>query len=214
MLAGVAAAQTPAKPAEKGPQVKYNYLNVCAPDDDAKKEIVAALDKVKAAPKFLADFEISRGSTSLPGAASARYVRLRRELHEESAFNAALYSLSTDPERTVETFSLKSRDQKDLVSVSLEDQVTATSSAPATVLDVDTPVSRIVLERFGKGSIVLARCTDGDQSGFEAIFQHASRLMATYRKALGLRNQFRGDLAWLTGAGKAAAKPAAKPSKK
>ena len=31
-----AAAQTAPKQGEKGPQVRYNYLNVCAPGDDAK----------------------------------------------------------------------------------------------------------------------------------------------------------------------------------
>ena len=210
----LASAQTAPKQGEKGPQVRYNYLNVCAPGDDAKQEITAALAKIPAAPRFGADFEISRGSTSLEGAKSARYVRLRRELPPDSPFIAALYSLSTDPERTVETFILKLREPKEIVSISLEDQVTATSSAPATVLDVDTPVSRIVVERFGKGSVVLARCTDGDQSAYDGLFQQASRQMAAYRRALGLRNQFRSDLAWLAGVGKAAEKLAPKSSQK
>lgn len=95
------AAQTAPKAAEKGPQVKYNYLNVCSPDEAGSQELASALAKVPPAPKFIADFELSRGSTSLQGAASARYVRLRRELPADSVFSAALYSLSTDRKSVV-----------------------------------------------------------------------------------------------------------------
>jgi hypothetical protein len=59
------------------------------------------------------------------------------------------------------------------------------------------------LERFGKASVVLARCSvvEGnpatDQSLYEPIFRAASSIMERYREALGARRMVPGELARL-----------------
>lgn len=202
LLAGALAQDTPEKkpdpqPQAGQPQIKYNYLNVCSPTEDEQKEIKAALDRIPARMTYSGDFEITRGRTSMQNAQSARYVRLRREV-TDGVFGSVQYSLSNDPEQTVETLILKFKEPKDMLLVSLEDQITAGTAAPSSVLQVDTPISRIKLERFGKSSLVLARCEGGNQSAYEPLFLQASKIAATYRKNLGLRTMFRGELAWLS----------------
>lgn len=198
----------PAQPAQKpaqetpqtaAPQVRINYLNVCTPDEAEQKEMRGALDNIPQRPSFSADFEVSRGRTSLENAEPARYARLRRELSGKGNYSTAQYSLSTDAEKTTETLVLKVGEPKDLMMVALEDQVSATAVSPLAVLKTDTPVSRVKLERFGKPSLVLARCPQADQSVYEPIFRQASQLMAAYRKTLGLRSMFRSDLTWVAG---------------
>jgi hypothetical protein len=189
----------PQQPGEKGPQVKYTYLNVCTPSDEEKGEITSALAKVPPKPAFSADFEVTRGRTSMENAEPAKYVRLRRDLNDP-VFSGAQYSLSNDKDKTVEVLSLKLKDPKELFTVTLEDQLSSTATAPATALDVDTPVSRIKLERFGKSNLVLSRCSTVDQAAYEPIFQQASRVFAEYRKSLGLHSMFRHDITWLSSA--------------
>jgi hypothetical protein len=64
-------------------------------------------------------------------------------------------------------------------------------------------VSRVKLERFGKSSVVLARCsgTEGtpatDQTVYEPIFHSASSIMERYRDALGARKMVPQELARL-----------------
>jgi hypothetical protein len=70
------------------------------------------------------------------------------------------------------------------------------------MLSSNTPVSRIKLERFGKPSVVLARCSgaDGparDQSAYEPLFRTASSIMNRYRDGLGVRRMIPGELARL-----------------
>ncbi len=190
----------------QGPPVKINYLNVCAPSDAEKDEIKAALDRVPRKATFAQDFEVTRGRSSMQDAEPARYIRLRRELASDPLFSNVQYSLSTDASDTVETLVLKVRDPKDLFSIALEDQVSAEASAPALVLDVNTPVSRIKLERFGKANLVLARCPGADQSAYEPLFTKASALLAGYRRSLGLHTMFRMDINWLSSAKPKAAK--------
>jgi hypothetical protein len=217
MCLAVAHAQDPPKPEEKpqGPPVKVNYLNVCTPSDAEKDEINAALDRIPKKAAFAQDFEVTRGRSTMQDAEPARYIRLRRDLSGDPLFSNVLYSLSTDASDTVETLVLKVRDPKDLFSIALEDQVSAAASSPASVLDVNTPVSRIKLERFGKANLVLARCPTADQSAYEPLFNKASTLLAGYRKSLGLHSMFRMDINWLTSpTAKAKAAPpkaAAKP---
>jgi hypothetical protein len=101
--------------------------------------------------------------------------------------------------------------------ISFEDQVSSGATQPSALLDTDTPISRIKLERFGKSSLVLARCEGADQSVYEPIFREASEQMGAFRKSLGLRTAFRRDMAWLTSSPapiKAAAKPSSKPESK
>ena len=202
--------QSQSQPKEKGPQIKYNYLNVCTPTDAERQEIAAALSRIPARTAFTADFEVTRGSASMENAEPARFVRLRREVGKDSPFTTVQYSLSSDNDKTVEILTLKLKDSKDLLSISLEDQVSTSATAPASVLDVDTPASRIKLERFAKSNLVLSHCSELDQTAYEALFQQATQILANYRKSLGLRGMFRGDLAWLT----QPAKPPAKKDKK
>lgn len=184
---------------QQGPPIRYTYLNVCNPNDEEKAELLATLGRIPAKAAFAQDFEITRGRSTMQDAEPARYVRLRRELSGGGFFSNAQYSLSTDSSDTVETLVLKVREPKDLFSISLETQVSASVAAPASVLDVNTPVSRIKLERFGKSNVVLARCpAPADQSAYEQLFTQASRLLSTYRTALGLRSMFRSDIHWLS----------------
>jgi len=71
------------------------------------------------------------------------------------------------------------------------------------MLSSSTPVSRVKLERFGKASVALARCSGGegtpvtDQSAYEPIFRAASSIMERYRDALGARKMVPQELAQL-----------------
>jgi hypothetical protein len=206
-------AQDPTKPADPQSNVRVNYINVCTPTEDEQKEISAALAKIPKRPQFGTDFEISRGLTTMENADAARYVRLRRDMPEKSGFSTAQYSLSTDAKQTTETLVLRLSAPKDLLMISFEDQVSSTATQPAAILATDTPVSRVKLERFGKSSLVLARCEGADQATYDPLFREASQLMVLFRKSLGLRTAFRRDLAWLT-APPAVAKPTKKPETK
>jgi hypothetical protein len=149
----------------------------------------------------------------LAGAASAaNWVRVRREFPATGLFSSVQYSFSVDATNMVETLVLRVRDPKDLMQVSIEDSAPAATSAAA-MLSASTAVSRVKLERFGKASAVLARCSgqDGnpaaDQSAFEPIFQAASSVMGRYREVLGARTVVPQELAHLGGI--RAPKPAA-----
>ena len=69
----------------------------------------------------------------------------------------------------------------------------------------NTPASRVRLERFGKSSIALARCTGSengpppDQSAYEPLFRSASEVLANYRSLLGVRHTVPGELAQIPG---------------
>jgi hypothetical protein len=201
-LASIAFAQQPE------PQVKLNYLNVCTPSADEQAQMKAALAKIQIKAAFSRDFEVSRGQATLQDAPDARFVRFRRDMVSESPLLAAQYSMSSDSKSIVETLVLRLRDPKDFHEVSLEDRVTAGAMAPSSLLTVDTPVSRIRVERLGKSSLVLARCQDSDQSAYEAVFRQAGEIMSQYRKAMDLGTVIRSDVAWLSSAGKSSSHPA------
>jgi hypothetical protein len=105
------------------------------------------------------------------------------------------------------------REPKDLMQVSIEDSASAVTSA-AVMLGAGTPASRIRLERFGKPSVVLARCNgegDGpapDQSAYAPVFSSASAVLANYRGVLAAKTLIPAELTRVAGGG--AAKPAAK----
>jgi hypothetical protein len=201
-------AQQPTAPSPEGkPQVKVNYLNVCTPGTEEQAIIKGALATVQPKPVFSADFEISRGRTSLKDAPDAKYVRLRRDFAAEAPLLTAQYSMSTDSANTIEILVLRARDPKDFLQVVLENRVTAGSTTPLALLQVDTPTSRVRVERLNKGSAVLTRCEEADQSAYEPVFRQASEIMAQYRAGLGLRNAFRTDIAWLNPVPKAPAAP-------
>ncbi len=198
------------------PPVKVNVLNVCAPSADEQKELSSALAKVPGTPAFSKDYEVSRGHSTLdqstpipgmqplpPGAVSAAdWVRVRREFPDATLFSNVQYSFSVDAKNMVETLVLRVRDPKDLMQISIEDSASAVASATA-MLSTSTPVSRVKLERFGKASVALARCSGGegspatDQSAYEPIFHAASSIMERYRDALGARKMIPQELARL-----------------
>ena len=209
-LATVAAASA------EQPPVKVNLINVCAPSADEQKELSSALAKVPGKPAFSKDYEVSRGHSTLdqstpipgmqplpPGAVSAAdWVRVRREFPDATLFSNVQYSFSVDAKNMVETLVLRVRDPKDLMQISIEDSASAVASATA-MLSTSTPVSRVKLERFGKASVALARCSGGegspatDQSAYEPIFHAASSIMERYRDALGARKMIPQELARL-----------------
>ena len=229
-LGSLASAQQPSPP-----QVKVNVLNVCTPSAEEQHEISAALAKVPRQPLFGTDFEIDRGRSSLevgpgflqPGSGSqvssdpgvANWVRIRREFSVQALFSTVQYSFSTDPKNMVETLVFRVRDPKDLMQVSIEDSASAVTS-PATMLSASTPASRIKLERFGKASVVLARCSASeagpapDQSAYEPLFQSASAILSNYRGLLAARTSVPDELARIGGVADSQSKPKAPSAKK
>ncbi len=216
------------------PQVKVNVLNVCSPSADEQKEIGAALAKIPRQPQFASDFEVSRGRSTLsdtpdflkmgataqvsPEVATSNYVRVRREFAGKALFSTVQYSFSQDAKNLVETLALRLREPKDLMQVSIEDNASAITT-PASMLTTNTPVSRIKLERFGKSSIVLARCqgSEGgpppDQSAYEPLFRSATSIMSDYRGLLNARRMVPDELARVSAVGAAKAKSTGAPAK-
>ncbi|PYX09782.1 MAG: hypothetical protein DMG88_04810 [Acidobacteria bacterium] len=214
------------------PQVKVNMLNVCSPSADDQREISSALARVPKQPLFAPDFEVDRGRSSMaenpnflqPGSGAqvsaaddiAKWVRIRREFSVQALFSTVQYSFSADPKNMIETLVFRVRDPKDLMQVSIEDGASAVTT-PAAMLATNTPATRIKLERFGKSSVVLARCyaTDQgpapDQSAYEPLFQSASAIVANYRGLLGARRMVPEELARV-GAAASRPKPLGKKS--
>jgi hypothetical protein len=204
-------------------------LNVCAPSPEDKQEIASALSKVPKQPLFGSDFEVARGRSSLEAqpnflqaganaqmgdsSDAASWVRMRKEFSVQAMFSTVQYSFSADAKNMIETLVFRVRDPKDLLELTIEDSASAVTT-PAAMLGTNTPASRIKLERFGKSSVVLARCyaTEAgpapDQSAYEPLFQSASGLVSTYRKLFGAQSTVPAELARVNAAG---AKP--KPKK-
>jgi hypothetical protein len=198
------------------PQVKVNMLNVCTPSGEEQKELAAALAKIPKQPLFDADFEVSRGRSTLsempamleagqPGHVAgepsvASYVRIRREFSVQAMFSSVQYSFSNDGVNMIETLVLRVRDPKDVMQVSLEDSASAVTSSTA-MLTANTPAMRVRLERYGKSSVALARCQDTaagpapNQSAYEPLFRSASDVMANYRGLLGVKRVVPEELA-------------------
>ena len=218
-ITATASAQQPPASAQPSanaqqPPVKVNLLNVCAPSAEEQKELSSALAKVPAKPRFSKDYEVARGHSTLdqntpipgmqqlkPGAVSAAdWVRIRREFPDATLFSNVQYSFSVDSKNMVETLVLRVRDPKELMQVSIEDSASTVTSATA-MLSTSTPVSRVRLERFGKSSVALSRCSgeEGspatDQTAYEPIFHAASSIMERYRDALGARKMVPEELA-------------------
>ena len=226
-----AAQEQPANPPSTQPQVKVNMLNVCSPSAEEQKEIASALARVPKEPLFGADFEVSRGRSTLsdmpnllqPGSSThfgdeksvASYVRIRREFAVQALFSSVQYSFSNDGQNMVETLVLHVRDPKDLIQVSLEDSASSVTSSEA-MLGSNTPASRVRLERFGKSSVALARClgTEGgpvpDQSAYEPLFRSASDVLANYRALLSVKKIVPEELAKISGESKPKPVPTSK----
>jgi len=154
--------------------------------------------------------------SSDPGTAS--WVRIRREFSVQALFSTVQYSFSVDPKNMVETLVFRVREPKDLLQVAIEDSASAVTS-PATMLTSSTPASRIKLERFGKSSVVLARCTGSeagpapDQSAYEPLFQSASAILSNYRGLLGARTTVPAELERIGGAAEKKAERSPAPRK-
>jgi hypothetical protein len=212
--------------------VQVHVLNVCTPSADEQKEIAAALSRIPKQPLFSADFEVSRGRSTLtdmpnflqPGQSThvagepsvASYVRIRREFSVQALFSSVQYSFSNDGQNMVETLVLHVRDPKELIQVSLEDSASSVTSAGA-MLGANNPASRIRLERFGKSSVALARCSTAeggpapDQSAYEPLFRSASDVLANYRQLLGVRRTVPEELAKISRTSEPKAAPKSKP---
>jgi hypothetical protein len=206
-VAGMAAQEAGPAPAQESSgktQVRINYLNVCNPSLADQHLISVSLAALPTKPQFSPDFEISRGRSSMEDAPVSNWVRLRRDFPASASYTSSQYALTTDEKGTTETLVFHSRDTRDVVQVTLEDSITGASS-PASIVATDTPVDRIRLERFGKASVVLAKCPAADQSAYQPLFDQASKVMANYRAVLGVKRTIPRELAALgVGAAKAA----------
>jgi hypothetical protein len=203
--------QTGADQPSPKPQVKVNVLNVCTPSDADRREISAALAAIPLQPRFGVEMEVSRGrslssASDIPdvlGGAQVKaaptisdWVRLRREFPDGAALTSAQYSFSANQGQVTETLVLHLRETKTALQVSISDTVTA----GANVVDVartDTPADRVRIERFGKSSIVLARCASADQTVYESLFAQATKLLNAYRDALKTKTTIPGELSRL-----------------
>jgi hypothetical protein len=217
------------------PQVKVNVLNVCSPSPEERQEISSALARVPKQPLFSPDFEVDRGRSTLEerpdflkvgesaqfssDSGTAEWVRIRREFSVQALFSTVQYSFSHDPKNMVETLIFHVRDPKDLMQVAIEDNASSVTT-PATMLSTSTPVGRIKLERFGKSSVVLARCpgSEGspapDQSAYEPLFQSATAIVSNYRNLLAARQTVPAELARVSTVDATKSKPPAKSAAK
>jgi hypothetical protein len=216
----ITAQEQPANTPSTQPQVQVHMLNVCTPPAEEQKEIASALARIPKQPLFGTDFEVSRGRSTLtdmpsflrPGPNApvageppvANYVRIRREFAVQALFSSLQYSFSNDGQNMVETLVMHVRDPKDLMEVSIEDSASSVTSAE-TMLGANTPASRIHLERFGRSSIALARCSGSeggpppDQHAYEPLFSNASELLANYRALLRVKTLVPQELARIAG---------------
>jgi hypothetical protein len=235
ILIGVGLSQVASAQQSSQPQVKVNMLNVCSPSPEEQQEIASALARIPKQPIFSPDFEVDRGRSTLEerpdflktgesaqfssDSGTADWVRIRREFPAQGVFSTVQYSFSHDPKNMVETLIFHVRDPKDLMQVAIEDNASAVT-APATMLSTSTPASRIKLERFGKSSVVLARCpgTEGtpppDQSAYEPLFQSATAIVTSYRDLLAARRLVPEELARVGTVDGTRSKPSAKPAAK
>ena len=214
--------------AQPKPQVKVNVLNVCTPSPAEQQEISSALARIPKRPSFSPDFEVDRGrsvldpnanpitgmanATAAPSSSSeqamAEFVRIRRDFPNGQIFSTAQYSFSRDKQQMVETLVFRLREAKDLLEISIESSASSVTTASA-MLTAATPAGRIKLERFGKSSVVVARCSGSnggpapDQSAYEPLFASASSILLDYRGVLDARKLIPAELARISGTGTA-----------
>jgi hypothetical protein len=205
---GDAAAQgTPSNSADLQPKIQVNFLNTCRPAAGDLEVMGRALAQVKERPRFGADFEISRGVTTLteaearaagaPAGSAAmpsRWVRIRKEFPEKALLRDAQYSLSLDGGAASEALALHLREGKEVLQILISDTV---SGGAAEAVKATTRPDRIRIERFGKGSIVLARCGGVDQSAYEPMFAAAGGILEQYRTAMAVRTVIPSELGHL-----------------
>lgn len=190
-----------------GLQVQVNVINVCTPSDEERRGIAAALERLPTKPRFAPDFEVARGRSTFPDAPVSTWARIRREFVPESPFASVQYSMSMDEKALIETLVFRMRDPKDVLSVTLEDRMSAVTT-PAAALATDTPPTRIKVERFGKNSLGLSRCEQAEQASYQPLFDSAGKVLAQYRNLLGVRASIPAELAR---AGAVAMRPLRRP---
>jgi hypothetical protein len=232
-LASFGAAQQPStqQSSTQQPKVKVNMLNVCSPAPQEQKEIASALARIPKQPLFSADFEVDRGRSTLeqspnflqpgsggqasPDAPTADWVRIRHEFAVQAMFSSVQYSFSRDSQNMVETVVFHVRDPKDLMELSIEDSAASVTS-PTDMLATTTPATHIKLDRFGKSSVVLARCSASengpapDQSAYEPLFSSATSIVENYRGLLHASHVVPEEMAQLSGASVPKSAPASK----
>lgn len=179
--------------AQQQPQVRVNFLNVCAPSDAEQKDIASALARIPRRPVFAADFEIARGRSTAVDLPASRWVRIRYEFPASSPYLNVQYSFSIDEKAAVETLVFRLREPKDLMQVSIENS--ALGATPESLLGANASAGRVKLEYFGKASVALARCENADQSAYQPLFRTASEIMNIYRTSLHVRRTVPADLA-------------------
>lgn len=205
------AQEAPAAPQTPSPQTKIqvNFLNSCHPAQAELEEMRRALARVKDRPAFSADFEISRGVTTLNEAEAraagapagsvatpSAWVRIRKESPEKAVLTDAQYSLSAEGSSSSEVLALHLRDTREVLQILISDSVTG---SPSQVAKADTPPDRIRIERFGKASIVLARCNGVDQAAYEPLFEAARGVLERYRMAMAIKTVVPAEFARLPG---------------
>ena len=178
------------------PQIRLNYMNVCVPNAKDQEVLVSALNSMLPAASPIADYEQTRGRATTENEV-VWYIRLRREFPAKSAFTTAQYTIQEDGEKMSEVLVLHPRDSKTTLQILLEDSAPLQSGPLASFLSVNSPVTRIKIERFGSSSVGLSRCEEADQHAYDAIFHQASQVFAAYRGSLGLKSLLRTDLTWL-----------------
>jgi hypothetical protein len=206
-LAWAQKAESP--PALPHPKIHVNFLNTCRPAQADLEEMGRALSLVTEMPVFSADFEISRGLTTMnEGEARAAgayagsegipsiWVRIRKEFPEKAVLSNAQYSLSVEGKSISEVLALHLREGsagegKDVLQILISDSATG---SPAQVARVETLPDRIRIERFGKASIVLARCGGMDQSGYEPLFLAAGGIFQNYKVAMAVKSVVPAEL--------------------
>jgi len=82
------------------------------------------------------------------------------------------------------------------------------TGSPTQVAQADTPPDRIRIERFGKASIVLARCNGIDQSAYEPLFDAARGVLEKYRVAMAVKTVVPAEFAHLPGRKESKTRPA------
>jgi hypothetical protein len=197
-------------------KIQVNFLNPCRPAPADVEEMARALARVKENPRFSFDFEISRGVTTLTeaearaagvpaGAANtpSAWVRIQREFPDKAPLTDVQYSMSVDAGEASESLAMHLRDSREVLQIWISDAV---KGSAAEAVKADTPPERIRIERFGKASIVLARCGGMDQSSYEPLFQSAGEILRKYRTAMAVKSVVPAELARLPAARKSLGK--------
>lgn len=161
-------------------------------------------------PHFATDFEIARGLTTLSAeqtraaglpAASAGvaepWVRIRREFPKKALFTDAQYTLSVEANQVGETLALHLRNTDEALEILIS---TSATGSVAQILATDTPAQRIQVERFGKSSLVLARCSNYDQNQYEPVFRMAGDILRRFRGAMAVKKLVPREMAQLPAA--------------